>query len=102
MSKSIHFLLLLVSATILFACSRDTREADFKECSVETQSHLVQDQSASNSLADRTENERHDAIGSIIAACMEQRGYKHDDGAMTDERCVEDVDYNPYCYERRR
>ena len=98
MSKCCHLLFLLATATLLFACSRDTREADIKECGAETQSHLSQDQSARKSLADRTESERHDAIGSIIAACMEQRGYKHDDGAMTDERCVDDVDYNAFCY----
>src|SRR5436305_1496110 len=28
----------------------------------------------------------------MIAACMESRGYRHDDGAMADSRCVNNVD----------
>jgi hypothetical protein len=47
-----------------------------------------------------TEEQRHDRLGGQIASCMENLGYHHDNSAMTDERCVDDVDFNPYCYRR--
>lgn len=92
---------LTASLVIFAACARDTREADVRECLAQSQTRAVQDGPARRALSDQTEDERHDAIGGMVAACMEQRGYRHDDGAMTDERCVDDVDYSPYCYERR-
>jgi hypothetical protein len=92
----------LVFAFFLIGCSPDTRTTDIKECTVQTQQEMSKDPSASRALANQSAEQRHDAIGNIISACMEQRGYKHDDGAMTDQRCVDDVDYNPYCYLKGR
>ena len=95
---------LLAAVLFLFltACSRDNRQADVKQCSLEAQRHLLQDQSTNGAFAGLTKDDRHDAIGGMIAACMESHGYRHGEGAMTDGRCVDDVDYNPYCYERSR
>jgi len=101
MIRPCHLSALLVLAIIFIGCSRDTRVADVKECDTQTQRETSTDPSASRALADQSAEQRHDAVGNMIAACMEQRGYSHDDGAMTDQRCVEDVDYNPYCYQRR-
>jgi hypothetical protein len=90
--------LVLVGA-VLAACSRDTRSADMKICKEEAEnktptSELLYLRSAAS------EEERHDTIGSDIAACMARKGYRHDEAAMADGRCVDDVDYNPYCYRR--
>jgi len=38
----------------------------------------------------------------MITACMEKLGYRHDQGSMANAHCVDDVDYNPYCYARGR
>ena len=96
-----HFLLLIASLAILIACARDTRETDIKECVAQSQTHAAQVAPSRQALSTETEEERHDALGGMVAACMEQRGYRHDDGAMTDERCVDDLDYSPYCYQRK-
>jgi hypothetical protein len=101
MIRSRHLSALLVFAPILIGCSRDTRTTDIKECTAQTQLEMPKDPSASRALANQSDEQRHDAIGNIIAACMDLRGYRHDNGAMADQRCVEDVDYNPYCYQRR-
>lgn len=87
----------LCLAGLLSACSRDSREADFKKCSGIT----LRSQTQASNPGD-TEEQRHDRLGGQIAACMESLGYLHDNGAMTDERCVDDVDFNPYCYRRAK
>ena len=46
--------------------------------------------------------ERHDEIGVEIAECMASKGYRHDNAAMADERCIDDVDYNAFCYRTQR
>lgn len=51
-------------------------------------------------LASDSAEVRHDKIGSEIADCMAKIGYRHDEATMTDERCVDDVDFNAYCYRR--
>jgi len=82
----------------LSACSRDSREADVKQCVATALRETSQTQTA---YAAESVDERHDRLGGQIAACMENLGYNHDDGSMTDERCVDDVDFNPYCYRRK-
>jgi hypothetical protein len=94
-----NFILLFLSA-YLTACSRENREKDLKECTTSTQRQWSQEQSVNGAFSGLEKEERRDAIGGMIAACMESRGYRHDGGAMIDERCVDDVDYNPYCYRR--
>lgn len=84
---------------LLAACSRDSREADIKQCIAQAQRQASQGQSP---YPDESAEERHDRLGNDIAACMEKLGYRHDDGAMTDQRCVNDVDYNAFCYVPRR
>jgi len=86
---------------IASACSRDTRDADTKTCIAAAQKQLATQQPPGEPLPSRDNEERHDRIGSLVAACMEQSGYRHDNSAMTDARCVDDVDYNPYCYRKR-
>jgi hypothetical protein len=98
MIKSCRQLFFIISVALLTACSRDTRTTDINECTAQTQREMSNDPSASRALANQSDEQRHDVIGNMISVCMEQRGYKHDDGAMTDGRCVDDVDYNPYCY----
>lgn len=87
---------------LLMACSRDNREQDVRQCTLEIQHQLSQGRANETSSATESTAERHDAVGGMIAACMETRGYRHDSGAMTGERCVDDVDYNPYCYQKAR
>ena len=101
MNRAAFNLIVLVLSAYWAACSRDNRETDLKECSTDTQRQLSREQSTGG-LVGLTKEERHDAIGGMIAACMEGRGYRHDDGAMIDGRCVDDVDYDPYCYQKRR
>ena len=93
---------LAAMAALLMACSRDNREQDLKQCTLEIQHQLSQERASQTSLADQSAAERHDAVGGMIAACMEKRGYRHGGGAMASEHCVDDVDYNPYCYQKSR
>ena len=90
--------LFLVLVASLAACSRDRREPDIKACIAEAQ-HPQPDYSIP---ANESAEEKHDRIGGLTAACMQQRGYRHDDRSMTDQHCVDDVDYNPYCYIKAR
>lgn len=39
----------------------------------------------------------HDKLGAAISACMAEAGYDHENFDMSDGRCVDDVDFNPYC-----
>lgn len=82
----------------LSACSRDSRETDVKECIANSQKLAPQGQFAPPG---ESEEERHDRIGDEVAACMEKLGYRHDQSSMAEGRCVDDVDYNSYCYARR-
>ena len=80
-------------------CSRDRRSEDIKICTEDAQKKVP----TSQLLYLRSvisEEERHDSMGSDIAECMSGKGYRHDEAAMADGRCVDDVDYNPYCYRR--
>ena len=91
----LHF---AVFATIglLSACSKDHRQADMKVCIADGEKRAAQGQL--NLPPSASSEDRHDRIGAEVAECMEAKGYRHDDGAMTDERCVNDVDYNSFCY----
>ena len=96
------FLLFVIVTASLTACARDTREKDLKQCAAETRLELSGSRQSKGELAEETTEERHDAVGEMIAACMEKLGYRHDDGSMADQRCVNDVDYNPYCYNKSK
>ena len=90
-----------MAVLFLAGCSRDNRNADIKLCTAEGEKKVPN----SELLYLRTpasEEERHDDIGSGIAECMASKGYHHDNGAMADERCIDDVDYNPYCYRKAK
>ena len=89
----------LVGIGLLSACSRDNRQADTKLCIANAEQMASQAQL--NLPPDASAEDRHDRIGAEVAVCMDGHGYRHDDGAMTDERCVNDVDYNAFCYAPR-
>lgn len=82
------------------ACSRDNREADMKQCVANTQRDAAQGKLKLQMENAETPEERHDAIGRVVAACMKHAGYKHVGSDLADARCVEDVEFNPYCYRR--
>ena len=89
--------LFVASCGLLSACSEDNREADIKRCVAQAQQGAEQ---AAPSQSESAE-ERHDRIGEQVVACMEELGYRHDSGAMANERCIDDVDYTSSCYRRR-
>lgn len=80
-------------------CSQDSRAADVKQCIAKAQDEAAHEQ-LPYLLATDSAEVRHDKIGSEIAECMAMVGYHHDSASMVDERCVDDVDFNPYCYKR--
>ena len=90
---------LVLLSPFLTGCSQDTRVADVKQCIAKAQDEAAHGQLPYLLAADSAEV-RHDKIGSEIAECMATAGYHHDSAAMVDERCVDDVDFNPYCYKR--
>jgi hypothetical protein len=81
----------------LSGCSHDNRQTDLRGCIAKAE---VQAKAYRQPVSE-TAQDRHDRIGIEVADCMKALGYQHDDGAMTEERCVDDVDYNFYCYVRR-
>ena len=89
---SMRFPIVLTLLVLCAACSPDEKDAVLKRCI---------DTSTRNNPGDATESqeERHDAIGADVASCMKVAGYRHD---MADGKCVDDVDFNRYCYVRRR
>ena len=88
---------LCASVAMLSACARDSRAADIKGCIAGAQ----QAAGAPDPQSGESTEDRHDHIGTQVALCMKGLGYSHDSGAMADERCEDDVDYNAYCYRRR-
>ena len=85
---------------LIVACSRDSRANDMQRCIAEVQRKTTQGQ-LSYLLSDSDSGEvRHDKIGGVVSDCMEKLGYGHTNREMADERCVDDVDFNPYCYRR--
>ena len=92
-------LALVVSTSLLASCSRDDRAEDIKLCMADVENKVPNSELLYLRSAASVE-ERHDNVGVGIAECMASKGYRHDSGAMADERCVDDVDYNSYCYRR--
>jgi hypothetical protein len=90
---------LVLLCPFLTGCSQDNRVADIKRCIAKAQYEAAHGQLPYLFAADSAE-QRHDKIGGEIADCMAIEGYKHGNAAMADERCVDDVDFNPYCYKR--
>ena len=90
-------LLLCILLPCLAECSRDDRAGDVKTCTAEAEKQVPNSQLL-YVRSTETKEQRHDEIGAGIAECMAAKGYRHDSGAMTDERCIDDVDYSQYCY----
>ena len=78
-------------ALVTSACSPDTSEADLQRCIANAPSKA--------GSANLTGEEAHDAVGSEAADCMKALGYRHD---LASAKCVDDVDFNSFCYIRRR
>jgi hypothetical protein len=78
--------------TFVIACSPDHRQADVKACIASSQKDISRG-------TGQSDEDFHDQIGELVADCMKQAGYRHD---MSSEQCIDDVDYNPACYVRRR
>jgi hypothetical protein len=98
MASSAPIVAFLVLSCFLAACSRDNRAADIKQCIAKGE--------ASQKEWDRFQTaesaeERHDHIGGLVAACMNDAGFGHADRDQADARCINDVDFNPYCYRRK-
>lgn len=91
---------LLALIALLAGCTRDSREADIKQC-IATSEYQVSHGLLPYKMppADSAE-ERHDQIGGVVAGCMHKAGYRHDNAALANSRCVDDLNFNPYCYRR--
>ena len=79
-------------AVLIAGCSPDHRVADVGKC-------ISKAQQEAPSPVGLSKEEMHDAIGSIVADCMKDLGYRHE---MTDEKCTDDVDFEASCYVHRR
>lgn len=80
------------------SCSKDNRQADMKQCISDVQKDVSEGNITNLSSADIGEV-RHDKLGAAVSACMSKLGYSHANFDMSDQRCVDDVDFNPYCYQ---
>ena len=94
-------LVVAVMASFSASCSRDNRDRDIKQCIADVQKKAATGAINDLQAADSSE-ERHDKLGTYVAACMRQAGYGHANFDMSDARCVDDVDFKPYCYARGR
>ena len=90
----------VIFAALIAACSRDGRAADIKQCVAEAQQETAHGRLSYLLSATDNAEVRHDKIGGAVADCMGKSGYGHSNREMADERCVDDVDFNPYCYGR--
>ena len=81
---------LIVFAAALSACSPDDSEADLQRCIAKAPSRT--------GSATLSGEEAHDAVGAEAADCMKALGYRHD---LASPKCVDDVDFNRFCYIRR-
>lgn len=88
-------------ASFSASCSRDARETDIKHCIAEVQREASTGAMSDLQSTDSSE-ERHDKLGAYVATCMDKAGYGHANYEMSDARCVDDVDFNPYCYRRAK
>jgi len=96
----IAILALAIALSFLAACSRDSRTTDMAQCVAQVQSQVSQGQLNSMFSPSDSEEDRHDKIGGAVADCMRKAGYSHANRDMTDARCLDDVDFSPYCYRR--
>jgi hypothetical protein len=80
---------LLLGALIVSGCAPDNRQADIKKCIVRAAAEAPPRRDGQG------QEEVHDAIGALVVDCMKDLNYRHD---MTDEKCVDDVDFDPSCY----
>ena len=88
--KIIKILAIVSFVPVIFACAPDHSRDDLAKCVAQNpKSPLAQDQS--------TPEELHDAMGETVAECMKRAGYKHD---QSGPKCINDVDFNQYCYVR--
>lgn len=78
--------------SIGFGCAPDHRQADIKAC-------VAGAQRDSSRAQGESDEQYHDQVGELVVDCMKEAGYRHD---MSSEACLDDVDYNPACYIRRR
>ena len=92
--------IIAIALTFLAACSQDRRSADMAQCVAQVQQLVSQGQLNSLLNASDSAEERHDKIGGVVADCMQKAGYGHANRDMTDSRCLDDVDFSPYCYRR--
>jgi hypothetical protein len=92
-------LALAFALSVSTSCSQDNRQAVIKECIAD-----VQRDASTGSIIDLLPSDngeiRHDKMGAAVVACMSKAGYSHANFDMTDQRCVDDVDFNPYCYRK--
>ena len=77
-----------IAGVLLAGCSPDHRASDIGKC-------IAKAQQESPSPVGLSSEELHDAVGSIVAECMKDLGYRHE---LTDEKCTDDVDFNATCY----
>ena len=82
---------MIVFAAALSACSPGDSEADLQRCIAKAPSKA--------GSATLSGEEAHDAVGAEAADCMKALGYRHDQASP---KCVDDVDFNRFCYVRRR
>jgi hypothetical protein len=88
-------------AYFLTACSPDNRSADIKRCITSVQQQAMRGSLTNLTRTDSAED-LHDKIGAAVSDCMSNGGYSHANADMADGRCLDDVDFNPYCYRRSK
>jgi hypothetical protein len=87
----------LLALLALAGCSRDDRPAQMEACVAQVGKDPALGPTPGPG---QTAEQHHDEVGSAVASCMQSHGYLHDNRAMVDERCVDDVDFSPYCYRK--
>lgn len=85
-------LAILALPLLLAGCSRDHTVADLQKCVATATPNYPAD-------GTMTDEERHDAIGADVKDCMRDAGYRQDTGG---EKCLDDLEFNPACYVRKR
>jgi hypothetical protein len=72
------------------ACAPNRTHRDLAKC-------VAQSTKNAPAEAQAMTEDAHDAIGEMVAECMKQGGYRHD---QSSSKCVDDVDFNENCYVR--
>ena len=98
-SKFLLSVCVLALSHCLASCTSDNRVADIKKCIAQVE-YKASHGELPYLLATDSAEAHHDKIGSEIVDCMAKAGYRHDETAMANEHCVDDVDFNAYCYLR--